>query len=213
MLALDKLIATEDLPEDEKILTIEFAKCVRTANLELRTMNRGVEWPPSFDGIQGKYPQDEEPIPDAAKRPDIKWGMYDSAEANPDLQEKSLDVECKRLGEPTSKNWVLTTQYVSAGVYRFVSAEHRYGRFATDGVMVGFVQNQAFEWLLDQVNQECRRLVDALLTLPDDGWKPEGTTVLQQTLDRVGMPTPFNLEHFWVDLRRPAGGGINNAPA
>ncbi len=207
-LALEKLIAQESLPENEKLLTVEFSKCVRTANRELRGMNRGVEWPPSFDGIQGKFSQDEESIPDAEKRPDIKWGMYDSAETDPDLQEKSLDVECKRLGEPTSKNWVLTRQYVCDGVYRFVSAEHRYGRFATDGVMVGYVQNRAFEWLLEQVNQECSRLVNAVLRLSEGGWKHGGTTDLKQTLNRAGMPTPFNLAHFWIDLRRPTADGV-----
>lgn len=205
-LALDKLAAEERLPAGEKDLNLTLSKCVRSANCELRRQGRGVEWPPSFDGIQGRYPEDERNPPDAEKRPDIKFGMYDSQETNPERQEKAFDVECKRLGHPTSETWVLTEQYVVGGIRRYTSSSHGYGRYATDGAMVGYVQDASLQGLLDEVNSYSRKHGFPEIALSGDGWRRDSTTRLEHMLPRSGMPCPCKLVHLWTDLRSKYAG-------
>ena len=199
-LALDKLQAKSDLPTDEVPLNLILAQCIRLANAELRQGGRGVEWPASFDGIQAMHPEDEEIPRDAQKRPDIKWAMYDSQETDLEKQERSLDIECKRLAP---QGGVLPREYVVNGVCRFLSPTHRYGRFARDGAMIGYTQQGEFIPLFAKVNAclSNRTLPD--LELGDGEWRDAGTTRLQhrRPLARSELPSPFNLVHLWVDLR------------
>jgi hypothetical protein len=201
-LALDKLAAEDGLPLGEKDLNLTFSACVRSANLQLRRDGRGVEWPPSFDGIKGRFPGEEGDSADAEKRPDISWSMYDSEEPSPERQERAFDVECKRLGKPTSKSWLLTEQYVISGIRRYIRSTHRYGRNATDGAMVGYVQDASLRELLDEVNLYCRRHGLPDIMLSEDGWRPDSISRLQQALTRHDMPSPYGLVHLWPDLRR-----------
>ena len=201
-LALDKLATEDNLLPAEKHLNLIFSACVRSANLELRRDGRGVEWLPSFDGIKGRYPEDERNPPDAEKRPDISWSMYDSQESDPTWQEKAFDVECKRLGEPTSRTWILTKQYVIGGIRRYTSDSHRYGRYATDGAMVGYVQNASLQGLLNEVNAYCREHDLPEIILSEDGWQADSTSRLMHLLRRSGMPSPYKLVHLWADLRK-----------
>ncbi len=201
-LALDKLARQDTLPRREKDLNLTFSACVRSANSELRRNGRGVEWGPSFDSIKGRYPEDECNPPDADKRPDISWSMYDLEEPDPERQERAFDVECKRLGEPTSKTWILTEQYVIGGVRRYTSSTHRYGRYATDGAMVGYVQNASLQGLLDEVNSYSRKHGLPEIMLSEDGWQADSTSRLRHRLCRKDMPSPYKLVHLWADLRK-----------
>jgi len=76
------------------------------------------------------------------KRPDFYWGLIDDLEPDPRRAARQFVVECKRLDVAT-RGWIFTARYVSDGILRFINAYHGYGRDATSGAMVGYLQGAA----------------------------------------------------------------------
>lgn len=124
------------------------------------------------------------------KRPDFYWAYHDHDGPEPARQ---FVVECKRL-TPASRRWVYTDQYVEAGIARYTSEAHGYGKAAPSGAMVGYVQTLGVGTAEAHVNA-------ALETsgLPRLGRSPapSGLSAFTHDLQRTFPHSPFRLRHFW----------------
>jgi hypothetical protein len=113
-------------------------------------------------------------------------------------------VECKCLGEPSSKRWVYNKNYVKKGIHRFPDTEYGYGERSPSGAMIGYVLSMSFEQILEEVNGylESSELGSALPIRFTES-RRDGTARTSQVLDRARVhPGHFTLRHMWVDLRR-----------
>jgi len=109
-------------------------------------------------------------------------------------------VECKRLGSPTSANWILNENYVKNGIKRFDCELHEYGKRAPSGMMVGYIISMSPEKILDEVNthqkQHCSYNTAIKL-----GFVKGNVHQYRQKLNRKNLkPEVFKLVHLWVNL-------------
>ena len=88
------------------------------------------------EGLNPPLATDEQRAIREFKRPDFYWAYHDPDGDEPARQ---FVVECKRLATASSA-WVYPEQYVIAGVKRFATTNHSYGKQAWAGAMVGYVQ-------------------------------------------------------------------------
>jgi len=141
------------------------------------------------------------------KRPDFTCSLVNPYALSADEHEVHLHVECKRLGEPTSRTWILNEQYVINGIMRFDSSEHEYGKRALSGLMIGYIVSMSPLEILSEVNAHQKKYcadnpeIEYQLTIND---------VYQhyQRLSRKNVkPSDFGLFHLWIDLRSPLNVG------
>jgi len=94
-------------------------------------------------------PQTDKPYHSSEeKKPDISLVLND------DLNEDFIfNIECKRLGSPTSSSWQYNEKYVENGIYRFTTSEYCYGIDSNSGAMIGYIEDMKFETILTEVNQ------------------------------------------------------------
>lgn len=138
------------------------------------------------------------------KKPDFQWILSDPAQKDPIKAVKNYTIECKRLGDKTASGWNLLKEYVGNGIVRFLSEEHSYGRGATSGAMIGYIQNMELDDILSQINQvidgEKKYQIPAIVFYP---WRNSQDKIEEgsHALARKFTPLSFILHHFWVDLR------------
>lgn len=144
-------------------------------------------------------PTSETPEPLAREwtRPDFKCGFVDPQSEYPLF----LDVECKRLGNPSSGGSVFNKLYAEKGVRRFMDADSGYGEGAPSGAMIGYLQSMSADETLEEVNGYAKEVNVPPIDRTEAHWIDRGVTRLNQTLDRKVSPSPFGLRHLWVDLR------------
>jgi len=107
----------------------------------------------------------------------------------------------KRLGSPSSSQWILNKNYILNGINRFILVEWGYGKSVSSGAMIGYIQNMELKEILNKVNKHCSQLTIIELTLSPEGWQND-VSRLDHQLERPDVPpSPFNLRHLWVDLR------------
>jgi len=177
-----------------------FFFCLNKANRYLQRDGRGV--PSGF-----LYESRNQPDPDAAsrlaneyKRCDIRTGYFDNNEPNDFQGSRYFDIECKRLGSPTSPTWVLNREYVQNGIMRFVSIDHAYGNGVPSGSMIGYVENMNLADVLAEVNTNTSSEGISGLTLTST-WLPDNVFRLGHKFNRSITVSPFLLHHFWLDVR------------
>jgi hypothetical protein len=125
------------------------------------------------------------------KRPDFYWAYHDPDGDEPARQ---FVVECKRLTAP-SRGWSYTEQYVIAGVQRFVTPEHGYGKQAWAAAMVGYVQQIGAAAAHAEINGF---LAAAALPALDPAPSPDQRIARHHhQLDRPFAQSPFRLLHLW----------------
>jgi len=125
------------------------------------------------------------------KRPDFYWAYHDHDGEEPARQ---FVVECKRLA-CTSSGWTYTEQYVTAGIVRFVTTNHGYGKAAPSGAMVGYLQRVGAELALAEVNGHLMKA--ALPSVEAAATQTAGLTTLEHLLTRGFPHSPYRLRHFW----------------
>src|SRR2546421_12423830 len=103
-----------DLPKDEKLLNREFYSCFAEANHKLR-----LDYMPALDAKNSPDPDDRQKAEREDNMPDLSWNIIDYS-ADPKHCNRNFALECKRLGQPTSRTWVLNEQYVKEGILRFL---------------------------------------------------------------------------------------------
>jgi len=199
-LALQLLLLKKGLPTRETALNRELCRCVKEANGRLLRQGRGITWPITYDGPHGPDEQEDEVAEYEDKRPDFKWGMIDIHNADAEVREMMLDIECKRLGRRTG-NWHFNKNYVDYGVQRFRTMEHSYGRNVERGTMIGYVQNMEMDDILAEINHHGSLIGMVAINIEETGWEVNGINNLVHQFDRPYTISPFELRHVWVDLR------------
>ncbi len=209
ILALRKLRDEPSLPVEEdsikdNSLNRRLCFCLRRAILEWEEANGDMVSPfPEYNCKKAPDIDNEEiPALSEQKIPDFKWQFRDHAATDPARSFIHYEIECKRIGSPTSSNWILNENYVKHGILRFVNIEWCYGKFSRSGTMIGYIQNMNENDILTKVNNAALAASLTTLILSKDGWKIGDVSRLEQKLDRPDVPpTPFDLRHLWVDLR------------
>ena len=201
--ALTILRDKPDLPQLEVDLNRKLYFCLLEAIRGLWESGLdGFDHPPTPEGHNPPDPDDEQRAARENKKPDFYWGYIDHLEPDSRRSARYYVIECKRLGNPTSSNWILNQNYVGQGILRFVTEEHGYAKGEKSGAMVGYVQNMDLDDILSEVNGTCLTESIPRLGLSSGGWQIRRTSRLDHELDRPFSESPLHLSHFWVDLRK-----------
>ena len=194
--ALLRLQAEPELPENEDGLNRKLLFHVRSENYRLIKAGRGCRSNVYYECANQPITEDKDRAGRECKRPDFMCGLVD-AQAETDL---FFALECKRLGRPSSRGWILNENYTRHGVLRFVDPAWGYGEGAESGAMMGYCQTMSADDILREVNGYAERVNLPAIERAEDEWVHRGFTRLNQTLDRRVSPSPFRLRHLWVDL-------------
>jgi len=187
-------------PIDEVAISRRLYFLMQRANRALAPKQR-LEWPILCNIRNQPDADDAQPTSYEDKVPDFKCTIIDHG-GDPERSNRSFDIECKRLGAPPSKTWILNRNYILDGVVRFIKAEWGYGRSTTSGVMIGYVQSMNIADILTEVNANAKNNALPRIRLNRKGWSEKSTSRLNHKLDRPEvLPTPFDLRHLWIDLR------------
>lgn len=200
-LGLNALALKAKLPMQEDFLSRELHRCCLEANHRLRKSGRGVEYILAQVTNQ-PLPDDEYRATRLQKRPDFACGYHDDSLPEDRYEEADClyTIECKRLGSPSSPRWVLNRNYVDHGVNRFENPEWGYAQGCSSGMMIGFMQNMDPDVILAEVNGYLA--LAPAIALSAAGWALRALTILDnQSFQRRVRPSPFKLNHCWVDLR------------
>ncbi len=207
-LALQRLSKKESLPTQEDPLNRQLYFCALHAIREMDRKGVPLASYPMYEANNQPDAGDEERTTREGKRPDFQFGYIDNQEPDPDKSAKQYVVECKRLGKSGRSNWVLNENYVRNGIVRFRNPDHGYAQACVSGAMIGYVQNTSLDQVLREVNDTTAQEAVPDLELSADGWRDNGVSWLEHTIERDIRPSPFRLSHLWLDLtgqsRRPA---------
>lgn len=110
-------------------------------------------------------------------------------------------IECKRLGRPPRKDWILNENYVGHGILRLVHAEHGYAKSEASAAMVGYIESMEPESILAEVNVAANKVGVASIPRPLAGWQIDGVSRLDHQVARPSPGSALALRHLWVDLR------------
>jgi|GEM_PF-487398 len=136
------------------------------------------------------------------KRPDFTCKLVNTLADSADDYEIPFHVECKLLGTPTSRTWILNKNYVTKGIKRFDSGSHEYGKRASSGMMLGYLIGMTPEKILEEVNSYQKKHCSDNPTIEFERMR-EPIQQYGQKLERKHLePRQFRLIHLWVDLRR-----------
>ena len=195
--ALISLERQSDLPEGEVPLNRKLYFRAKEENY--RRSREGISLTFTIIPDSPNLPIDENAESPAreSKRPDFQCVLSDSHAG----LELSFTVECKRLGHPPTSSHVLNRNYITEGVLRFKSPDHGYGEGASSGAMIGYVQSMQPDEILRDVNDYASEAKVEAVKKADAEWKERGVTKLNQELKRSVQPSPFTLDHMWLDLR------------
>lgn len=186
----------DDLVKNEIELNRLLFLCILKAN-------RVFDLPlPALDAKNSPHTTDEPEEERENNRPDLSWNLMNHLGDDNNLC-RNFALECKRLGEKTSKSWILNKQYVTAGILRFSLEEKGYGKGCETGAMVGYVQDMEFDEILSEINSHLVTNAPSIpkLTIPAEGWQNQGVSHLSHAFQRVYIPFDFFLQHFWIDTR------------
>ncbi|HVW19529.1 MAG TPA: hypothetical protein VHB30_14900 [Solirubrobacteraceae bacterium] len=129
------------------------------------------------------------------KIPDFYWAYVDHLAPEPAAVARQFVVECKRL-TASSKTWNYIAQYVDAGIRRFISEAHGYGKDASSGAMVGYLQNMEVDAAVTDVNAHAS--ANGLPSLTVRVRSVSAPVELDHRLVRPFRDSPFLLMHFWT---------------
>ncbi len=189
-------VSTATEPEINRKLFL----CMTQANRDLLAIGRGFDHLPQPEAANLPDPSDERRADWERKIPDFQWQIIDHlAPARESV--RSYVIECKRLGSPPRRDWILNKEYVANGMCRFANESHRYGHRCPSGAMIGYMQSMSFQSILSEVNKHARTCAVGELA-PIPGASCDDTVKrLQSLLCRAFPVSPFHLRHLWVDLR------------
>lgn len=195
------LLVEKDCPlDDEDKISERLCPHLKKVCFEKSNRNRYIPTP-QWEGVIQPVNDDELRGGKSKKRPDFTCLFHNSFTSNQEEFEIALHIECKRLGMPTSKTWVLNKNYVTEGIKRFDSSSHEYGKRASSGLMIGYVINMELEQIVSEVNKFQKKELPHNPTLL---FQFNSLPVFKETqmLKRKNVnPKSFQLIHLWADLR------------
>ena len=199
--ALSILRTRDGLITNEVDLTRKLFFCFKRA-----AYNLGLNYHlPTPEGNNPPYEDDEQRAKREDKRPDFYWQFCDNSVNDPKWCDRRFVLECKRLGYPKSSSpkWVLNQNYVQHGIDRFLTEEHQYAKGDETGAMIGFIESMEFDVILHEVNTNIVSHNSSIppLSLSEKGWQFDSISILKHTLIRTFPISPFQLLHFWLDIR------------
>ena len=182
------------LAKGEVSLNRTLALCFVEANLKLC-----LDYQPTPEAKNFPHFDDISKVVRENNIPDFSWNIIDHI----NRCNRSIALECKRLGAPSSHSWKLNEQYVEAGIFRFFKTEEGYSKGCELGAMVGYVQTMEFEKILQEINDHIVALEPTLSSIvpPTKGWQIQGISFFNHQFVRQYSPPSFLLNHFWVDIR------------
>lgn len=194
LLALQELRSNIPSDPSEPALNRSFYLC-----LESVVIQQEFDFLPTPEGKSPPDQSDQVRTLREDKICDFYWSCVDHVAK----KTRYLYIECKRLGTPSSPTWHLNKNYIKNGIRRFVTSPHEYGKNEDVCGMVGYVQNMTFDDILDEVNQAADVAMEAItpLVLDKNGWQEKGVSKLTHQLTRPFPKSPFEMVHYWVDLR------------
>jgi len=134
------------------------------------------------------------------KRPDFTCRCSNPFAVSSDEHEIPLHVECKCLGNPTSKSWNLNENYINNGIKRFDSVTHEYGKRSSSGIMIGYIISMKPSDILQEVNAHQKKLLPDHPSISFDFSSPP-LFQTEQKIDRKNLlPKRFQLTHLWINL-------------
>lgn len=182
--------------------------CLKEANAKLRKGGRGVPHYFIYQGQNQPSPGDRSRDRHLKKRPDFLWGMLDDTQTDVRRSQRFYCIECKRLGKYLRADRIYNQFYVENGVARFVLEEWGYAKSEQEATMIAYVHSMEFDDILNEVNVAATTFNVAATTVgiaplpaPSGGWVDKGLSIMVQPLVRCWAPFPFELHHFWIDLR------------
>jgi len=202
--SLRKLRACPDVstqPETE--INRKLFLCMAQANRDLTAIGKGLDHLPQPEAANLPDPSDERRADWERKIPDFQWQIIDHLAPAMDSV-RCYAIECKRLGSPPRRDWILNEEYVVNGMCRFAEETHRYGNRCRSGAMIGYMQSMSFETIVIEVNAHARAHGGGELTPPTSCGDRKDITKLESALRRNFPVSPFNLRHLWVELRSDA---------
>lgn len=193
----EALILLDDGPADEGECDLNRRLYRSIIAAHTRAARDGAEQLPVVvpEGRNPPVESDTERATREHKIPDFYWAYVDHF-AEPGAARQFV-VECKRLTAAT-KNWDYTVQYIHAGVLRFITEGHGYGKGTPSGAMIGYVQNMGVDEALSQVNGHATANGLSALNIRDRS--ADAVIELDHQLDRPFPDTPFLLMHIWTSL-------------
>ncbi|MEI7900945.1 MAG: hypothetical protein WCK89_11895 [bacterium] len=174
--------------------------CMAQTNRDLITVGKGFDHLPQPEAANLPDSNDERRADWERKIPDFQWQIIDHLAPAVDSV-RCYAIECKRLGTPPRRDWILNEEYVTNGMCRFANESHRYGNRCRSGAMIGYMQSMSFHSILSEVNEHARTYAVGELA-PIPGASCDDTVKrLHSLLCRSFPVSPFHLRHMWVDLR------------
>ena len=149
---------------------------------------------------EGRNPpatSDAQLAPREHKIPDFYWAYVDYLDPDPDAVACQFVVECKRLTAPT-KDWDYIAQYIHAGILRFVTDEHGYGKGTASGAMLAYLQDIDADQALREVNAQV--MANGLPVLAVRDRTADALIEFHHQLVRLFPDSPFLLRHLWTRI-------------
>jgi hypothetical protein len=187
------LLAPGPPDERENAINRRLYRAISDAQVEAARRGEEPVAPVVPEGMNPPDVSDEQRAAREDKRPDFYWGVIDHL-AEPGTARQYV-LECKRLTRK-SRKWSYTHQYSNSGILRFLSEDHGYGKGASGGAMVGYLQQIDTDLALAEVNKTAAAAGIPHL-MPSPNWEA-GTLELAHVLDRPFPDSPYLLSHLWT---------------
>ena len=163
-------------------------------NCEIRTPDPEIPIPPKTDNeLKGGLKK--------ARRPDFTCKCHNPFASCSEEHEIALHVECKLLGNQTSKTWILNKNYTIEGIKRFDNKSHEYGKRALSGMMIGYIISMEPEQIVYEVNDFQQKQFPNNPALSFEFNNPPVFRTRQNLKRKNVNPKGFQIIHLWVDLR------------
>jgi hypothetical protein len=193
----------DGLSGNETHLNRELYFRILRANKEIYrvTPEQAFSMPPVPEAQNTPSRDDDERDPRTKKIPDFQWNYIDHEAADPEKSVCTYVIECKKLGTPTRADWNFNSNYAEHGVRRFVDPSHLYGKDAVGGAMIGYVLSMELPEIHDEVDAAVVVNSIAAVPTPAAGWQVGDLSEIRHTLARTHGVSPYQLTHFWIDMR------------
>jgi hypothetical protein len=191
--ALNELSITNDIFNDENEISKRLNPKLVTICREMK-LKIGI---PVWDTKNRPLTDNDIRSPSSNTRPDFTCYYYDTnAEAN-ESYEINLHIECKRIGNiNVSDN--LNGKYITEGINRFDSIEHRYGKYANDGIMIGYIISSTKYDIQGKINEKLPNKIQKLKFTSEDKVEKISTKFIREHV----KPIDFILHHVWADFTK-----------